>query len=76
MKVGAYTFKSEDDLDAGEEYSRNGMEVQYSIASGLTAYVNIDDYDYKEGTSDGTTVAHIMILEQLQNLKLKLHSAL
>ena len=59
MKVGAYTFKSEDDLDAGEEYSRNGVEVQYSIASGLTAYVNIDDYDYKEGTSDGTTAAHI-----------------
>ena len=59
MKVGAYTFKSEDDLDTGEEYGRNGVEVQYSIASGLTAYVNIDDYDYKEGTSDGTTAAHI-----------------
>jgi len=59
MKVGAYTFKSEDDLDVGEEYSRNGVEVQYSIASGLTAYVNIDDYDYKEGTSDGTGAAHI-----------------
>ncbi len=59
MKVGAYTFKSEDDLDAGEEYSRNGVEVQYTIASGLTAYVNIDDYDYKEGTSDGTTASHI-----------------
>ena len=59
MKVGAYTFKSEDDLDTGEEYGRNGVEVQYSIASGLTAYINIDDYDYKEGTSDGTTAAHI-----------------
>ena len=59
MKVGAYTVKGEDDLDAGEEYSRNGVEVQYTIASGLTAYVNIDDYDYKEGTSDGTTAAHI-----------------
>jgi hypothetical protein len=59
MKIGAYTFKSEDDLDAGEEYSRNGVEVQYTIASGLTAYVNVDDYDYKEGTSDGTGTAHI-----------------
>ena len=59
MKVGAYTFKSEDDLDTGEEYGRNGVEVQYSIASGLTAYINIDDYDYKEGTSDGTSAAHI-----------------
>jgi outer membrane protein OmpU len=59
MKVGAYTFKGEDDLDAGEEYSRNGVEVQYTIASGLTAYINVDDYDYKEGTSDGTTASHI-----------------
>jgi len=59
VKLGAYTFKGEDDLDAGEEYSRNGVEVQYTIASGLTAYVNVDDYDYKEGTSDGTTAAHI-----------------
>ena len=59
MKIGAYTFKGEDDLDAGEEYSRNGVEVQYTIASGLTAYVNVDDYDYKEGTSDGTTASHI-----------------
>ena len=59
MKVGAYTVKSEDDLDTGEEYSRNGVEVQYTIASGLTAYVNIDDYDYKEGTSDGTGTSHI-----------------
>ncbi len=59
MKLGAYTFKSEDDLDPGEEYSRSGVEVQYTIASGLTAYINVDDYDYKEGTSDGTTASHI-----------------
>ena len=59
MKVGAYTFKSEDDLDVGEEYSRSGVEVQYTIASGLTAYINVDDYDYKEGTSDGTTASHV-----------------
>ena len=52
MTVGAYTFKSEDDLDAGEEYSRSGAEVQYTIASGLTAVINVDDYDYKNGTSD------------------------
>jgi hypothetical protein len=54
MVIGGYTFKSEDDLDGGEEYSRNGAEVQYTIASGLTAYLNIDDYDYKEGTSDSS----------------------
>ena len=60
MTVGAYTFKSEDDLDAGEEYSRNGVEVQYTIASGLTAVINVDDYDYKEGTDpDGAGAAHV-----------------
>jgi hypothetical protein len=60
MTVGAYTFKSEDDLDAGEEYSRNGVELQYTIASGLTAVVNVDDYSYKEGTSpDGASAAHV-----------------
>ena len=59
MTIGAYTFKSEDDLDAGEEYSRNGVELQYTIASGLTAVINVDDYDYKEGTSDGTTTLHV-----------------
>ena len=52
MTVGAYTFKSEDDLDAGEEYSRSGAEVQYTIASGLTAVINVDDYDYKKGAGD------------------------
>ena len=47
MTVAGYTFKSEDALDAGEEYSRTGVEVAYTIASGLTAVVNLDDYDYK-----------------------------
>ena len=59
MKVGAYTVKGDDDLDVNEEYSRSGVEVQYTIASGLTAYINVDDYDYKEGTSDGTGSSHI-----------------
>ena len=52
MTIGAYTFKSEDDLDAGEEYTRSGAEVQYTIASGLTAVINVDDYDYKKGAGD------------------------
>ena len=47
MILGAYTFKSEDDLDVGEEFTRTGAEVQYTIASGLTAVINVDDYDYK-----------------------------
>ena len=45
--LGAYTMKSEDDLDVGEEYSKSGVEVQYTIAAGLTAVINVDDYDYK-----------------------------
>jgi len=52
MVLGAYTMKSEDDLDAGEEYSNSGVEVQYTIAAGLTAVVNVSDYDYKIGTNN------------------------
>jgi hypothetical protein len=52
MVIGAYTVTSEDDLDAGEEYSASGVEVQYTIAAGLTAVINVDDYDYKIGTDN------------------------
>jgi len=55
MTLAAYTFKSEDSLDAGEEYSRSGAEVAYTIASGLTAVINVDDYDYKIGTDNDST---------------------
>jgi hypothetical protein len=69
MKLGAYTFKSEDDLDVGEKFTRTGAEVEYSIASGLTAYVNMDDYDYEvtaanhEGTptADNGTITQLTI---------------
>ena len=47
MTVGAFTFKSEDDLDVGEEYTGSGAEVQYNIASGLKATITVVDYDYK-----------------------------
>jgi hypothetical protein len=50
MTIGAYTMESDDSLDAGEEYSKSGVEVQYTIASGLTAVVTVDDYEYKAGT--------------------------
>ena len=56
MTIGAYTFDSENDLVVGEEYARSGAEVAYTIASGLTAVINVDDYDYKTGTN-ATTVA-------------------
>ena len=53
MIIGAYTMESDDSLDAGQEYTKSGVELQYTIASGLTAVVTVDDYEYKLGT-DGT----------------------
>ena len=55
MTIGAYTMESDDGLDAGQEYSKSGVEVQYEIASGLTAVVTVDDYEYKVGTSSQGT---------------------
>ena len=51
MTVGAFTFKSEDDLDVGEEYTASGAEIQYNIASGLKATITVVDYDYKGNSS-------------------------
>jgi outer membrane protein OmpU len=58
MSIGAYTVKVEDGTGTtDEEYTNTGAEVTYTIASGLTAYLNISDYDYKTGagTGAGTT---------------------
>ena len=58
MSLGAYTVKVEDSTGTtDEEYTNTGAEVAYTIASGLTAYLNISDYDYKtgSGTGAGTT---------------------
>jgi len=52
MTIGAFTFKSEDDLDVGEEYTASGAEIQYSIASGLKATISVVDYDYKITTAN------------------------
>jgi hypothetical protein len=52
MTVGAFTFKSEDDLDIGEEYTASGAEIQYNIASGLKATITVVDYDYKITTAN------------------------
>ena len=67
MTVGAFTFKSEDDLDAGEEYTASGAEVQYNVASGLKATISVVDYDYKVGTSheSGNTTNDSGTLTQL-----------
>ena len=44
-----------DDSTSSEEYTNSGAEIKYSIASGLTAFLNVEDYDYKVGSSSGTT---------------------
>jgi hypothetical protein len=54
MTVGAFTVEVEDDTTS-EEYTNTGAEVQYTIASGLKAFLNVEDYDYKIGTSTSTT---------------------
>ena len=58
LSLGAYTIKIDDSTGTtDEEYTNTGAEVTYTIASGLTAYFNISDYDYKTGagTGAGTT---------------------
>ena len=54
MTIGAFTTEVEDDISS-EEYTNTGAEIKYSIASGLTAFINVEDYDYKVGTSSSTT---------------------
>jgi hypothetical protein len=57
LTIGAFTVKSEDDLDAGEEYTASHYEAAYTIASGLTAVVTVSDFDYENGTAaDAATV--------------------
>ena len=54
MSIGAFTVEVEDDTSS-EEYTNTGAEIQYTIASGLKAFLNVEDYDYKIGTSSSTT---------------------
>jgi len=44
-----------DDGQTTESYSNSGIELAYTVAPGLSAYLNIEDYDYKAGTSTGNT---------------------
>ena len=54
-KLVGYTTKLEDDLAAsGEEYTVTGVEVQYTIASGLSAVINVEDYEYDKGSTSNT----------------------
>ena len=47
LTLGYATVKSEDDLDVGEEYTANHYEASYAVASGLTAVLNVSDFDYE-----------------------------
>jgi len=57
ISVNFSTVTSEDDLDKGEEYDANHYEAVYTIASGLTAVVNVSDWDYKKGSTSNNTAA-------------------
>ena len=46
---------TETDKDTAEEYTASGVELQYTIAAGLKAYINVDDYEYTAATSGGQT---------------------
>jgi hypothetical protein len=52
MTLVAHTAETKDSVTS-EKYTNSGLEVQYAIASGLTAYINVEDYDYKVGTATG-----------------------
>jgi len=51
LVVAAGTVSSEDDLDTGEEYDMTTYEAAYTIASGLSAVLNVSDFDYENGTA-------------------------
>ena len=53
MTFGLHTTEAEDDTNS-QEYTNSGAEIQYTIASGLTAVVGVEDYEYKVGTGSGT----------------------
>jgi hypothetical protein len=53
MSIAVYTSETEDD-SSSEEYTNSGAELIYSIASGLSAIITVEDYDYKVGTSGNT----------------------
>jgi hypothetical protein len=51
LVIAAGATSSEDDLDAGEEYDLTTYEAAYTIASGLSAVVNVSEFDYENGTN-------------------------
>jgi hypothetical protein len=54
LTLTAHTKETDDGITT-ETYSNSGIEIAYTIASGLTAYINVEDYDYKAGNSANNT---------------------
>ena len=54
LTITAHTAETDDGVTT-ETYSNSGVEIAYTIASGLTAYINVEDYDYKAGNSQNNT---------------------
>jgi len=54
LTLTAHTAETDDGVTT-ETYSNSGVEIAYTIASGLTAYLNVEDYDYKAGNSTNNT---------------------
>jgi hypothetical protein len=59
ITLGAYIVNSSDDADAGEKYDASGIEASYTIAAGLTAVVNMNDYNYVVGTNADTDMSTV-----------------
>ena len=53
MTVTLHTAETDDSIKT-ESYSNSGIEIAYTVAPGLSAYLNVEDYDYKVGTSSNT----------------------
>jgi len=67
MTVTVHTAET-DDSGSNEEYSNSGAEIAYTVAPGLSAYINVEDFDYTIGsgagagtTADAGTVSKLTI---------------
>jgi hypothetical protein len=56
MTLTVHTTETKDSGNS-EKYTNSGAEIAYTIASGLTAYINVEDFDYKVGTTSSDNTA-------------------
>ena len=71
LVVAAASVKSEDDDDAGEEYDMTTYEAAYTIASGLSAVLNVSDFDYENGTDVDSGKSYVDINGTTTSLTIK-----